>query len=38
VLAAKAYITKALQNSYPIGAGHGPVHHFYRFWRPRAVS
>jgi hydroxymethylpyrimidine/phosphomethylpyrimidine kinase len=38
VLAAKAYITKALQNSYPIGSGHGPVHHFYRFWQPRAVS
>jgi hydroxymethylpyrimidine/phosphomethylpyrimidine kinase len=35
VLGAKAYITKALQNSYPIGRGHGPVHHFYRFWQPR---
>ena len=33
VAAAKAYVTKALQNSYPIGHGHGPVHHFYRFWR-----
>jgi hydroxymethylpyrimidine/phosphomethylpyrimidine kinase len=34
VAAAKAFVTKALQNSYPIGHGHGPVHHFYRFWRP----
>ena len=34
VAAAKAYVTKALQNSYPLGHGHGPVHHFYRFWRP----
>jgi hydroxymethylpyrimidine/phosphomethylpyrimidine kinase len=38
VLAAKAYITKALQNSYALGSGHGPVHHFYRFWQPRAAS
>jgi hydroxymethylpyrimidine/phosphomethylpyrimidine kinase len=34
VAAAKAYVTKALQASYPLGHGHGPVHHFYRFWRP----
>jgi len=34
VVAAKAYVTKALQESYPLGHGHGPVHHFYRFWRP----
>jgi hydroxymethylpyrimidine/phosphomethylpyrimidine kinase len=34
VAAAKAYVTKALQNAYPIGQGHGPVHHFYRYWRP----
>ena len=34
VAAAKAYVTKALQNSYALGHGHGPVHHFYRFWRP----
>ena len=32
--AAKAYVTKALQGAYPIGHGHGPVHHFYRYWRP----
>jgi hydroxymethylpyrimidine/phosphomethylpyrimidine kinase len=34
VAAAKAYVTLALQNSYAIGAGHSPVHHFYRYWRP----
>ena len=34
VAAAKTYVTKALQNAYPIGHGHGPVHHFYRYWRP----
>jgi hydroxymethylpyrimidine/phosphomethylpyrimidine kinase len=34
VALAKAYVTKVLQNAYPLGHGHGPVHHFYRFWRP----
>jgi hydroxymethylpyrimidine/phosphomethylpyrimidine kinase len=34
VLAAKAYVTKALQEAFPLGSGHGPVHHFYRWWRP----
>ncbi len=34
VMSAKAYVTKALQNAYPLGHGHGPVHHFYRYWRP----
>jgi hydroxymethylpyrimidine/phosphomethylpyrimidine kinase len=34
VAAAKAFVTKALQESYTIGHGHGPVHHFYRYWRP----
>jgi hydroxymethylpyrimidine/phosphomethylpyrimidine kinase len=33
---AKAYITKALQSAYDVGHGHGPVHHFYRFWQPQA--
>ncbi len=32
---AKAYVTKALQASYPVGHGRGPVHHFHRFWQPR---
>lgn len=34
IAAGKAYVTKALQDSYKIGSGHGPVHHFYRYWRP----
>jgi hydroxymethylpyrimidine/phosphomethylpyrimidine kinase len=32
VAMAKAYVTKALQAAYPIGHGHGPVHHFFRFY------
>ncbi len=32
VALAKAYVTKALQSAYPIGHGHGPVHHFFRFY------
>jgi hydroxymethylpyrimidine/phosphomethylpyrimidine kinase len=36
VALAKAYVTKALQSAYPVGHGHGPVHHFFRFWQPRA--
>ena len=35
VAMAKAYVTKALQSAYPVGHGHGPVHHFFRFWQPR---
>ena len=38
VALAKSYVTLAIQHSYPLGAsdgrGHGPVHHFYRFWQP----
>ena len=30
---AKRYITDALRHSYRIGAGHSPVHHFYRYWQ-----
>jgi hydroxymethylpyrimidine/phosphomethylpyrimidine kinase len=34
---AKEYLTEALRAAYPIGGGHGPVHHFHRFWKgPRA--
>ncbi len=33
VAAAKAYVTKALQHSYPLGQGAGPVHHFFRYWQ-----
>ncbi len=32
VAQAKAYVTEAIRNSYPLGNGHGPVHHFYQFW------
>jgi hydroxymethylpyrimidine/phosphomethylpyrimidine kinase len=35
VAMAKAYVTKALQSAYPVGHGHGPVHHFFRFWQGR---
>jgi hydroxymethylpyrimidine/phosphomethylpyrimidine kinase len=31
---AKSYVTLAIQHAYPIGHGHGPVHHFYRYWQP----
>ena len=34
VAMAKAFVTKALQSAYPVGQGHGPVHHFHRFWQP----
>ena len=33
VRAAKKYITAAIQNGFSVGAGHSPVHHFYRFWK-----
>ncbi|MGL6064373.1 MAG: bifunctional hydroxymethylpyrimidine kinase/phosphomethylpyrimidine kinase [Fusobacteriaceae bacterium] len=29
---AKIYITKAIENSFSIGSGVGPVHHFYKFY------
>jgi len=32
---AKRYITDALRYSYRIGSGHGPVHHFFRYWKDR---
>ncbi|MBI2723639.1 MAG: bifunctional hydroxymethylpyrimidine kinase/phosphomethylpyrimidine kinase [Chloroflexi bacterium] len=34
VALAKSYVTLALQHAYPVGHGHGPVHHFYRYWQP----
>lgn len=34
VASGKAYVTKGLQAAYPIGQGTGPLHHFYRYWRP----
>jgi len=30
---AKRYITDALRHSYRIGSEHGPVPHFYRYWK-----
>ena len=36
VALAKSYVTLAIQHAYPIGHGHGPVHHFYRYWQPQA--
>jgi hydroxymethylpyrimidine/phosphomethylpyrimidine kinase len=30
VMLAKAYVTKAIEKSYPIGKGSGPLDHFYR--------
>lgn len=34
VALAKSYVTLAMQHAYPIGQGHGPLHHFYRYWQP----
>lgn len=35
VALAKSYVTLAIQHAYPIGGGHGPVHHFYRYYQPQ---
>ena len=32
VAQAKEFVTEAIRNSYPLGKGHGPVHHFYKLW------
>jgi hydroxymethylpyrimidine/phosphomethylpyrimidine kinase len=32
--AAKEYVTEAIRGSYPVGQGHGPLHHFHGFWSP----
>ena len=29
---AKEFVTEAIRSSFPIGLGHGPLHHFYNFW------
>lgn len=29
---AKRYVTEALRAAFPLGHGHGPVHHFYQWW------
>jgi hydroxymethylpyrimidine/phosphomethylpyrimidine kinase len=33
---AKAYLTEAIKNAFPVGHGHGPVHHFYAWWTASA--
>lgn len=33
VAQAKRYITAAIRSGFTIGAGHSPVHHFYRMWK-----
>ena len=33
VAMAKAYVTKAMQMSFPLGHGRGPLHHFFRYWQ-----
>jgi hydroxymethylpyrimidine/phosphomethylpyrimidine kinase len=33
VVLAKKFITQAIRQSFAIGSGHSPVHHFYRFWK-----
>jgi hydroxymethylpyrimidine/phosphomethylpyrimidine kinase len=30
---AKAYVTKAIEKSYAVGKGNGPLNHFYRFYQ-----
>ena len=32
VVLAKRFITAAIRRGFAVGAGHSPVHHFYRFW------
>jgi len=33
VMLSKKFITEAIRQSFAIGAGHSPVHHFYHFWK-----
>ncbi len=35
VVLAKKYITGAIRKGFAIGAGAGPVHHFYEFWEKK---
>lgn len=37
IAAAKAYVTKALQQTYDLG-GAPALHHFYRYWQPSAPA
>jgi hydroxymethylpyrimidine/phosphomethylpyrimidine kinase len=38
VLLAKAYVSAAISNAYPLGHGVGPVNHLYRLTQPRRNS
>ena len=38
VLLAKAYVSAAISNAYPLGRGVGPLHHLYRMSQPRRSS
>lgn len=29
---AKAYVTAAIANAFPVGHGHGPINHFHHWW------
>lgn len=33
VFSAKDYVTEAITNSYTVGKGHSPVHHFFEMWK-----
>jgi hydroxymethylpyrimidine/phosphomethylpyrimidine kinase len=33
IVQAKQYVTEAIRQAYDVGSGHGPVHHFWRWWR-----
>jgi hydroxymethylpyrimidine/phosphomethylpyrimidine kinase len=35
---AKEYLTEAIKRAYPVGSGHGPVHHFWRSWGDERVQ
>lgn len=35
---AKIYISEAIRNSFELGKGHGPVHHFYPFYKQERSS
>ena len=30
---AKGYVTGAIRNNFPMGNGHGPLNHFYQYWK-----
>lgn len=32
VAGAKSYVTAAIANAFPVGAGHGPLNHFHHLW------